>query len=72
MDLERYFELRTILQRWRMTLAESIRRRVVASPRLARRVERIYAGEGAAQSHRARCAWMPSSIAWVHWSGLRR
>ena len=46
MDLERYFELRTILQRWRMLLAESIRRRVEASPRLARRVERIYDGEG--------------------------
>ena len=40
MDLERYFELRTILQRWRMTLAESIRRRVEASPRLARQAER--------------------------------
>ena len=46
MDLERYFELRTILQRWCKLLAESIRRRVEASPRLARRVERIYNSEG--------------------------
>lgn len=46
MDLERYLELRTILQRWRMLLAESIRRRVEASTRLARRLERIYSSEG--------------------------
>jgi len=46
MDLERYLELRTILQRWRMLLAESIRERVEASTRLARRLERIYSSEG--------------------------
>ena len=30
MDLERYYELRAILQQWRMRLAESIRQRIEA------------------------------------------
>jgi len=46
MDLERYFELRTILQQWRSRLADSIRSRIEESPRLARRVQRIYKNEG--------------------------
>jgi hypothetical protein len=46
MDLERYLELRTILQRWHTLLADSIRRRIEDSPRQARRLERIYNSEG--------------------------
>ena len=46
MDLERYYELRTILQNWRMRLAESIRKRVVATPRWLQRLRVIYDGEG--------------------------
>ncbi len=46
MELDRYLELRLLLQRWRMLVAESIRHRIEASPRLTRRVERIYNSEG--------------------------
>jgi len=46
MDLERYYELRTILQNWRMRLAESIRKRIEATPRWLQRLRVIYDSEG--------------------------
>jgi hypothetical protein len=44
MDLERYYELRAILQQWRMRLAESIRRRVEDSARWLNCLRLIYEG----------------------------
>jgi hypothetical protein len=49
MDLERYYELRAILQGWRMRLAESIRRRIEDSARWLARLHAIYEGEGAGE-----------------------
>ena len=46
MDLDRYYELRTLLQQWKTRLAESIRRRIEGSERLSARLQGIYAGEG--------------------------
>jgi hypothetical protein len=49
MDLERYYELRAILQQWRMRLAESIRRRIEDSARWLARLHNMYEGEGAGE-----------------------
>ena len=46
MDIDRYYQLRTILQQWKTRLAESIRRRIEASTRLLARLQGVYAGEG--------------------------
>ncbi|MBN1922066.1 MAG: hypothetical protein JW892_12530, partial [Anaerolineae bacterium] len=47
MDLERYYELRLILQQWRLRLAESIRARIVDTARRLARLHEIYTAEGA-------------------------
>lgn len=49
MDLDRYLELRSIVQQWRLRLAASIRDRIEASPRWLRRLEAIYEREGAGE-----------------------
>ena len=46
MDLERYYELRAILQQWRMRLAESIRQRIEATRHWLDRLRTIYDSEG--------------------------
>ena len=46
MDLERYYELRTILQQWKTRLARSIRGRIENSIRWLERLRQIYASEG--------------------------
>jgi len=46
MDLERYYELRTILQNWRMRLAESIRNQIEAAPRWLQRLRALHDSEG--------------------------
>ena len=46
MDLERYYELRAILQQWRMRLAESIRQRIEATHHWLDRLRAIYDSEG--------------------------
>lgn len=46
MDLERYYELRAILQQWRMRLAESIRQRIEATRHWLDRLRDIYDSEG--------------------------
>ena len=46
MDLERYYELRAILQQWRMRLAESIRQRIEATRHWLDRLRGIYDSEG--------------------------
>lgn len=46
MDLERYYELRTILQQWRMRLAGSIRGRIENTARWLDRLRAIYESEG--------------------------
>jgi hypothetical protein len=46
MDLERYCELRTILQRWKTRLARSIRGQIENSAHWLERLHQIYASEG--------------------------
>ena len=45
MDLERYYELRAILQQWRMRLAESIRKRIEATRHWLNHLRNIYESE---------------------------
>lgn len=47
MDLERYYELRTILRQWKRRLAHSVRDRIVESAHWLERLREIYASEGA-------------------------
>lgn len=49
MELDRYLELRSILQQWRLRLAASVRGRIEASPRWLARLEAIYGREGAGE-----------------------
>jgi hypothetical protein len=46
MDLDRYYELRTILQQWKARLAESIRLRIEDSARRLARLQDTYVQEG--------------------------
>jgi hypothetical protein len=46
MNLDRYYELRAILQHWRVRLAESIRGRIESTARWLDRLRAIYEGEG--------------------------
>lgn len=46
MDLERYYELRTILQQWKKRLADNIRGRIEGSARRLERLQQMYAAEG--------------------------
>lgn len=46
MDLERYYELRTILQQWKRRLADSIRSRIVDGAHWLERLRQIYTSEG--------------------------
>jgi hypothetical protein len=46
MDLERYYELRTILQQWRLRLAESIRGKIEDASHWPGRLHALYEGEG--------------------------
>ena len=50
MDLERYYELRAILQQWRLRLAESIRGRIEDSARWLNRLQAMYEGEGVSEA----------------------
>lgn len=47
MDLDRYYELRSILQQWRTRLAESVRQQIVASSYWQQRLRAIYNTAGA-------------------------
>jgi hypothetical protein len=47
MDLDRYLELRAILQQWRGRLAESIRRRIEGNARRLAQLQTVYQQEGA-------------------------
>lgn len=46
MELDRYYELRAILQQWRTRLAESIRRRIENSDRWLNRLHRMHQADG--------------------------
>lgn len=46
MELERYEQLRTLLQQWRRQLAESIRQRIENSPHYLRRLQTTHTQEG--------------------------
>ena len=46
MDLDRYLELRTLLQQWRLRLAESIRQRIENAARRLAQLQAVYDQEG--------------------------
>ena len=50
MDLDRYYELRTILLRWKTLLAENLRRKIEATPQAQQRLRNLFDQEGASDA----------------------
>jgi len=49
MDLERYYELRTLLHTWKSRLAENLRRQVESSPRAQQHLRTLFDQEGSSE-----------------------
>lgn len=67
MDLDRYYELRTLLNTWKARLAEALRQKAEASPESQRRLQALYDQEGSSDSFDA---WLSlwcrqAAIQWI-------